>query len=226
LSVSLRNTDYAELASPLFRVDARGVIFPLASVVVFGNHASPKSRESLEAYNVLTDPLANSSLSIDGVGAQACLSNSLQLDSPRKMAPYPSADGEHTSSIRDCRLPWNRVCVEVYMQPILERTMTHPSPELIAYYSSGKPLACEIDDSPYICEFWPQGELLRWNQGYEVPIYAPGYFGFATNGGGEMYAISPQGEVVCLPFIGMEPAAALLIAPSWQVFEGKLRDAL
>jgi hypothetical protein len=61
---------------------------------------------------------------------------------------------------------------------------------------------------------------------YEVPQYAPGFFGFATSGGGEMFAISPAGEIVCLPFIGMEPAVALLIAPSWSAFEGMLRNAL
>lgn len=104
--------------------------------------------------------------------------------------------------------------------------MAAPSPELLAYYAAGKPLACELDDNPYLCEFWPQQELSKYNVEYEVPVYAPGYFGFGTSGGGEMFALSPSGAVVCLPFIGMEPAVALPVAPSWAAFEGMLRNAL
>lgn len=104
--------------------------------------------------------------------------------------------------------------------------MNQPSSELLAYYYSGKSLVCELDENPYLCEFWPQDELAQYNQDYEVPTYAPGYFGFATSGGGEMFALSPEGAVVCMPFIGMEPSVALAIAPSWSAFEGKLRNAL
>jgi hypothetical protein len=98
--------------------------------------------------------------------------------------------------------------------------------ELTAYYASGKPLVCELDANPYLCEFWREDELATFNSEYQVPEYAPGFFGFATNGGGEMLAISPAGSVVCLPFIGMEPSAATMVAPSWEAFTGMLRDAL
>ena len=103
--------------------------------------------------------------------------------------------------------------------------MATPSQELLAYYAAGKPLVCELDTNPYLCEFWPQEELSKYNVEYEVPVYAPGYFGFATSGGGEMFALSPSGAVVCLPFIGMEPAVALSVAPSWAAFEDMLRNA-
>ena len=98
--------------------------------------------------------------------------------------------------------------------------------ELIDYYASDKPLVCELDANPFLCEFWPQGELTIYNHEYQVPEYAPGYFGFATNGGGEMLAISPTGSVVCLPFIGMEPSAATPIAPTWTAFVDMLRNAV
>lgn len=101
-----------------------------------------------------------------------------------------------------------------------------PNTELLAYYAAGKPLVCDLDASPYLCEFWPMDELAKYNLEYEVPKYAPGYFGFATSGGGEMFAFAPSGEVVCLPFIGMEPAVALPVASSWTEFEAMLRDAL
>lgn len=104
--------------------------------------------------------------------------------------------------------------------------MTTPSQDLLAYYAAGKPLICELNANPYLCEFWPQEELTKYNVEYEVPLYAPGYFGFATSGGGEMFALAPSGAVVCLPFIGMEPAVAMPVAPSWSAFEGMLRNAL
>ncbi len=99
-------------------------------------------------------------------------------------------------------------------------------PQLLAYYASGRPLACEIEASPYLCEFWPLNELDTYNSDYEVPEYAPGYFGFGSNGGGEMFAISPTGSVVYMPFIGMGPADALELAPNWSAFETQLKNAL
>lgn len=104
--------------------------------------------------------------------------------------------------------------------------MASASPELLAYYTSGKPLVCELEANPYLCEFWPLGSLNQYNMEYKVPEYASGFFGFGSSDGGEMFALSPTGEVVCLPFIGMEPAVALPIASSWAAFEGMLRYAL
>lgn len=100
------------------------------------------------------------------------------------------------------------------------------APELLRYYASGKPLACELDSNPLICEFWPRDQLHEYNDLYQVPLYAPGFFGFGTNGSGEMLAIAPSGAVVCLPLIGMEPSAAWQVADSWQSFEAMLRDAV
>jgi len=98
--------------------------------------------------------------------------------------------------------------------------------ELLSYHAEGMPLCCDLDESPFACEFWPLGELDAYNSDYEVPEYAPGFLGFGTSGGGEMFAFSVDGKIVSLPFIGMAPDAAMLIAESWVEFEGKLRNAL
>jgi hypothetical protein len=90
--------------------------------------------------------------------------------------------------------------------------------EVTAYLRSGKPLTYELDVEPWRCEFWMEEELPNYNVRYEVHVHAPGYFGFATSGGGEMYAVSPAGAVVCLPFVGMSPAQEVLIAESWLAF--------
>jgi hypothetical protein len=101
-------------------------------------------------------------------------------------------------------------------------------PELVTdYYRRGKSLVCELggeSDVSY-CEFWPEAELQRYNDEYQVPTYAPGYFAFASNGGGEIYALSQAAAVVRLPCIGMAPEAALMIATSWSDFERMLRPA-
>lgn len=97
--------------------------------------------------------------------------------------------------------------------------------ELLAYYESGKPLVCELDVEPWSCEFWPVGELADFNRDYQVAELAPGYLGFATSGGGEMFALSPTGKIVCLPFIGMSSSEELLVADSWASFEQMLRNA-
>jgi hypothetical protein len=98
--------------------------------------------------------------------------------------------------------------------------------ELTAYYKSGRPLICEIDAQPWLCRFWPFDELIEYNDEYQVHEFAPGYFGFATSGGGEMYAFSPNGAIVCLAFSGMSPKEELSVAPSWASFERMLKSAL
>ena len=97
---------------------------------------------------------------------------------------------------------------------------------LASYHASSKPLSCELDAQPYICEFWPLEDLSACNADYEVERYAPGYFGFGTSGGGEMFTIAPDGRIVCLAFIGMSPTEELHVADSWPDFERLLRCAL
>lgn len=123
-------------------------------------------------------------------------------------------------------------CIRVKTtQVILSPNISHPPkeknlsayPELDAYYQTGEPLVCELEVSPYWCEFWPKDELDEYNRSYEVAEYAPDHFGFATSGGGEMFAFSPSRAIVVLPFIGMESDQAKEIAPSWQQFKQLLR---
>lgn len=99
----------------------------------------------------------------------------------------------------------------------------NPLPSSLAeYYAAGGAQACELPVSPYLCEFWPPEEVHRFNVEYQVPELVPGFLGFATSGGGEMFAFSPTGAVVCLPFIGMAPTEALPIAESWERFASLL----
>lgn len=103
--------------------------------------------------------------------------------------------------------------------------MTTLPAELVAYHKAEKPIICEIPIQPWRCEFWPLNEILQYNADYDVAEWAPGYLGFATSGGGEMFSFSPSGRIVCLPFIGMSPEEELLVGRTWQEFERMLRNA-
>jgi hypothetical protein len=102
-----------------------------------------------------------------------------------------------------------------------------PVPEsLREYHRVGKPLVCELDVQPYRCEFWSLDQLEALNAAYSVEEFAPGYLGFGSSGGGEMFAQGPSGSIVCLAFVGMSPAEEFQVAPSWAQFEKLLRPAL
>jgi hypothetical protein len=103
--------------------------------------------------------------------------------------------------------------MRAYWTPVLE------------YLRAGGRLACELEASPYLCEFWDEAHLERNNLEYEFPRYAPGFHGFASSGAGELLAFSPTGAVVCLPAIGMELALATPVAPEWHAFVAMLRSA-
>ena len=69
---------------------------------------------------------------------------------------------------------------------------------------------------------WTAEQLADSNRDCEVAEYCPGFFGIGTSGGGEMFAFDmrePQPwPVVIVPFIGMEPEAALLVASDFLSF--------
>ncbi|WP_241495276.1 SMI1/KNR4 family protein [Pseudomonas mediterranea] len=55
--------------------------------------------------------------------------------------------------------------------------------------------------------FWKAEELVDFNREYEVEIYAPGIFLFASSGGGEGYGFDINDSavpIVRVPFIGMD----------------------
>ena len=74
-------------------------------------------------------------------------------------------------------------------------------------------------------QLWPLDTIEERNRGYLVEQQAPGFVGIGSDGGGEMIAISPTGEIVVLPFVGMEPGAAWSVAESWDVFESRIKSS-
>ena len=94
--------------------------------------------------------------------------------------------------------------------------------DFMRYLQNGNPRSGELPGFPLWFQLWPPEEMDQWNRDYEVDKYAPGFYGFAGDGGGEMYAFGPDGKVYALPLIGMEPNVAKLLADSWTDLESKI----
>ena len=104
--------------------------------------------------------------------------------------------------------------------------MNHLPEELVAYHRSGAPLEGDLGDSePGWYQLWPLSELEERNRNYEVQQQAPGYVGIGSDGGGELIALSPTGETVVMPFIGMEPKEAVVVARSWLEFASRIKSS-
>jgi hypothetical protein len=69
---------------------------------------------------------------------------------------------------------------------------------------------------------WSAEEVLESNQGYQVDKELPGFFGFGSNGGGELFAFdarSPQPwKIVMIPFIPLQERYAVVVAESFEQF--------
>jgi hypothetical protein len=92
-------------------------------------------------------------------------------------------------------------------------------PEYVAYVQSGGTMEAFLTcDFPGYMQLWPLEKVSEYNNGYQIAEFAPGFFGFGTNGGGELLVFDASGAVYCLPAIGLEPECATRIANSWTDF--------
>ena len=53
-------------------------------------------------------------------------------------------------------------------------------PEFIAYLRSDAPKFGDLPSFPVYFQLWAESELEQFNTEYEVPRYAPGFFGFGV----------------------------------------------
>lgn len=118
------------------------------------------------------------------------------------------------------RLRENRANSERLNQP-LGKTMT-PPPEFIFYLRSAAPKFGDLPSFPVYFQLWEESELEQFNSEYEVSRYAPGFFGFGSDGGGEMFAFDSKGRIFALPFVGMNPKEATLVCDSWTEFASRI----
>ena len=94
--------------------------------------------------------------------------------------------------------------------------------EYVAFlqYSNGGEGSIGIN--PGWFQLWPAEEVIELNKGYQIDKDLPGYFGFGSNGAGELFAFEiTQGEpwkIVMIPFIPMEANEAITIANDFEEF--------
>ena len=64
-------------------------------------------------------------------------------------------------------------------------------------------------------QLWPAAEVEELNNGYEIASFLPGFLGFGSNGGDELFVFDTRvapWRVCMVPFIPMEEAEAVEIA--------------
>ena len=94
--------------------------------------------------------------------------------------------------------------------------------EYIAFlqYSNGGEGSLGVNPG-WFC-LWAAEDVIERNKGYEIDKELPGYFGFGSNGAGELFAFEiTQGEpwkIVIIPFIPMEANYAIVIANNFEEF--------
>ena len=79
----------------------------------------------------------------------------------------------------------------------------------------------EIRTEDYYVLLWPISEIMQLNEDYGVEEYAPGFFLFGSDGGGNAYAIEKAtGFIFELPFIGMSKDEAIFKSKTFTDFIG------
>ena len=96
--------------------------------------------------------------------------------------------------------------------------------EFLSYLKSDAPKFGDLPSFPVYFQLWEESELETFNREYQVPEYAPGFFGFGSDGGGEMFAFDKEGKIFAIPFIGMSPNDATFICDSWNELETRIRN--
>lgn len=77
----------------------------------------------------------------------------------------------------------------------------------------------DLGVEPGWISLWPAEEVVAANARYRISELLPGFFGFASNGGGELFAFDTRGPepfpVITVPFIPMDGREVRKIASSF-----------
>lgn len=80
----------------------------------------------------------------------------------------------------------------------------------------------DLGIAPGWLSLWSIEEVLGLNRDYEVQQWIPGFFGFGTNGGGELLAFDTRTphpwKIYMIPFVPMDANDALLVAEDFASF--------
>ena len=94
--------------------------------------------------------------------------------------------------------------------------------EYIAFLQFSNGGQGSLGKNPGWFQLWAAEEVIELNKGYQIDKDLPGYFGFGSNGGGELFAFEIiQGQpwkIVMIPFIPMEANEAITITNDFEEF--------
>jgi hypothetical protein len=80
----------------------------------------------------------------------------------------------------------------------------------------------ELSVAPMWLVMWPAERLIEYNRELEMETYAPGFFAFGGDGGGEIFAFAideaVDSAVYRLPILEMTPDKAKVIAANFDAF--------
>ena len=80
------------------------------------------------------------------------------------------------------------------------------------------------DDSSYL-DLWEAEDVVQFNTDYMLPQFAPSFFAFGSNGGGELFAFDSRRNddaVFMVPAIGMSDDTSLPFADSVDAFARRI----
>ena len=111
-----------------------------------------------------------------------------------------------TTLVKDTTIEWGRA--EPASEEAIEALKKFASFELPEDYLTFLRLSNggegELGVQPYWFQIWRAEEVAKWNQGYEIAEYFPGYFAFGGSGGGDWLAFRETGDdprVYCSAYI-------------------------
>jgi hypothetical protein len=102
----------------------------------------------------------------------------------------------------------------------LAATIPSLPPDYLAFLLLSNGGEGNLGVSPGWFSLWPAEEVAELNDAYKVADFLPGFVAFGSDGGGEMLAFRVTGEqaghIFAVPFIPMEVASAIEIAPDFR----------
>ena len=119
--------------------------------------------------------------------------------------------------VRDSSAEWSRQPpAESRTVQQLEAALPTLPADYLAFLRLSNGGAGELGIEPGWFQLWPAEDVSSLNREYAVREFLPAYVGFGSDGGGELLAFTPRGEVVAVPFIPMDASEARIIAPSFR----------
>jgi hypothetical protein len=97
-------------------------------------------------------------------------------------------------------------------------------PEEFLNYLKGKGVKegeAEFDFGGYF-RLEPLERLAEFNKEIENEEYAPGYYAFGSDGGGEVFVFDEHGIVYLMLLVGMSCDDAIKIVDSWSEYEARI----